>query len=319
VMRVSVVMPARNAAATIGAAIGSVLAQTFGELELVVVDDGSEDETAAIAEAHAGAVRVLRQAHAGVAAARNRGIEEARGELIAFCDADDVLLPLHIDELVRLWERHGGIVTGNAYLLFPGGIHPRKLRFRRGFPAPDAQRRAILEQNFVSIMSVFPRTLVHELGPFREDLRSAEDWDFWLRAVFAGTRVTLQPRPLALLRWGAGLSADRERMDDDVDAVLRSALENLPLDGEERAYVELRLAEPGPRRLARAAERALRAGDYRAAARDFRRAAALMPSERMLVWKARALSTSPALVGRLARARQRRLDRRLGFGEEQLY
>ena len=196
--RVSVVMPAFEAEQTIGAAVSSVLQQTYTDWELVVVDDGSTDATAAIAAAHPGPIRVVRQENAGVAAARNRGIAEARGELVAFCDADDILLPGHLDALLSTWQRSGGIATSNCYWLFPGGIDRSKTRYRGGFPPPERQRHAILEQNFVLTMSLFPRRLVDDIGPFDTSLQRAEDWDFWLRAIYAGYRVALQATPLAL-------------------------------------------------------------------------------------------------------------------------
>src|SRR3954454_11720136 len=131
--RISVVMPAYQAERTVGAAVSSVLSQTYGDLELVVVDDGSTDATGANAEAHPG-VRVVRQENAGVAEARNRGIAEARGELVTFCDADDILLPRHVEALLAVQERSGGIATSNCYWLFDGGIHPSKRRYKGGFP-----------------------------------------------------------------------------------------------------------------------------------------------------------------------------------------
>ncbi len=315
--RVSVVMPAFDAEQTVGAAISSVLWQTYSDLEAVVVDDGSTDATGAIADSFPEPVRVVTQENAGVAAARNRGIAEARGELIAFCDADDVLLPRHLQALVEVYDRVGGIATSNCYWLFPGGIHTSRVRYKGGFPPPQRQRLAILEQNFVSTMSLFAKTLLAELGPFDVERRRAEDWDFWLRAIYAGRRVALQPRPLALYRWGsAGLSADRDEMDADVEAVLRKATARDDLTDEERAYLDRRLAGPGPRRLGRRGDEALRAGRYREAAASLREAAALCPSEPRLVWKARALRLAPRLVGPLVRARQLRIERETDFGEE---
>jgi glycosyltransferase involved in cell wall biosynthesis len=317
VTRVSIVTPAFNAGETIGAAVAAVLAQTYGDLELVVVDDGSTDATAAIVEAHEGSVRLVRQENAGVAAARNRGIEEAQGELIAFCDADDQLFPEHVKQLVRLWDAQGGIVTANSYWLLPGGIHPSRTRYKGGFPKPDQQRRAILEQNFVSPLSLFPRALVGEIGPFAVERRRAEDWDFWIRAILAGHRVTLQPKPSALYRWGIeSLSAARDAMDADVEAIYRELAERDDLTSAEREYVRRRLAGPSPRTLAREGDRALREGRYREAARAYRDAAVLVPSERMLRWKARAMGPAPRLVGPFVRARQLRIERALGMGEE---
>ena len=314
--RVSVVMPAFGAARTIGAAVSSVLTQTYADLELVVVDDGSTDETAAIAAAHPAPVRVVTQPNAGVAAARNRGIAEATGDLIAFCDADDVLFPGHVEALVSTWERDRGIATANAYWLFPDGVHRSRTRHKGRFPRVRDQRRAILEQNFVSTMSIFPRTLPGDIGPFAEDLRRAEDWDFWMRAVFAGVPIVHQPRPLALYRWtDASLSADRSAMDESLREVLRRAAETLPLSDEERALVRRRLDGPDPRELGRRADDALRAGRYGEAAGLYRRMAAITPSERRLLLKARAMAAAPPLVGPLVRARQRRIDRDVGYDE----
>lgn len=311
-MRVSVVIPAFDTEATVGAAISSVLWQTYRDFEVVVVDDGSADATGAIASSFPEPVRVVRQQNAGVAAARNRGVAETRGELIAFCDADDVLLPRHLEALVAVRDRHGGIATSNCYWLFPGGIDPTRTRYKGRFPSPDRQRQAILEQNFVLTMSLFPKALVEEIGAFDEELEVAEDWDFWLRAIYAGHRVALQPRPLALYRRGSGLSADEARMDEHARAVLGKALARDDLDPEERAYLKRRLAGPGPDELGRKGDDALRARHYRAAARRYAEAAALAPSERPLVWKARAMRLAPRLTGPLVRARQVRIEDRLG-------
>jgi glycosyltransferase involved in cell wall biosynthesis len=309
-------MPAYQAERSIGAAVSSVLWQTYRDLELIVVDDGSTDATGTIAEAHRGPVRVVRQENRGVAAARNRGIAEASGELVTFCDADDLLFELHLEALLAVWEAHGGIATANSYWLFPGGVHPSRVRYKGNFPPPERQRLAILEHNFVSTMSLFPRRLVDELGPFDEQRRWAEDWDFWLRAVFAGHRISLQPEPLALYRWGStGLSAEREEMDAHIESLLESAARRPDLIDAERAYLRRRLAGPGPRRLIRLGDEALRDGRYRDAERSYRAAAALCPSDPRLVWKARSLRLSPALLGRLVRARQLRIERSVGFEE----
>lgn len=316
-MRVSVVVPAYEAQATVGAAISSALWQTYRDLEVVVVDDGSGDATGAIAASFPDPVRAVRQENAGVAAARNRGIAEARGELIAFCDADDVLLPRHLEELVATFDRHGGgIATSNCYWLFPSGIHPSRTRYKGGFPSPQRQRLAILQQNFVSTMSLFPKRLADELGGFATDLEVAEDWDFWLRAIYAGERVSLQRQPLALYRWGSeSLSAAPARMDEHAEAVLRRAAARDDLSAEERAYLDRRLSGPSPAQLGRRGDEALLAGRYREAAASYRQAASLCPAEPRLVWKARVLRAAPWLTGPLVRARQLKIEGAIGFDE----
>jgi glycosyltransferase involved in cell wall biosynthesis len=314
--RVSVVMPAFQAEATIGGAVSSVLGQTYRDFELLVVDDASTDATTAIAEAHPGPVRIVRQEpNGGVAAARNRGIAESGGELITFCDADDYLFPEHLAALVATFDRSGkGLATANAYWLYPGGVDASRLRLGGHFPQPDEQRQAILEQNFVSTMSIFRRRLVDEIGPFDEQKRRAEDWEFWLRAIFSGCRVALQPRPLALYRWSStSLSSDWPQMDAEVEAVLDGVPGRVELTEDERDYVRRRLAGPGPRRLARDGDQALREGRYGDAARLYGEAAALCRSEQPLLWKARLLRPAPGLVGPVIRSRQLRREERLGL------
>ena len=314
--RVSVVMPAFNAAWSIGAAASGVLWQTYRDLELVVVDDGSTDGTADVVDALAGPVKIVRQENAGVAAARNRGIEAASGELITFCDADDLWFAEHLAALLAVWDRYGGIATSNCYWLFPRGIHPSRMRYKGRFPEPSRQRRAILEQNFVSTMSIFPRALVDEIGAFDEERRRAEDWDFWLRAIYAGHRVSLQREPLALYRWGdTGLSSGWREMDADIEAIFQGLEERVALTDDERAYVHRRRSGPGPRTLGREGDAALRDGRYAEAARAYRKAAGLCPAERPLVWKARVLSVAPPLVGPLVRKRQLQIERDVGYDD----
>jgi glycosyltransferase involved in cell wall biosynthesis len=306
-------MPAYQSAASIGAAVSSVLSQTYDDLELVVVDDGSTDETAAIARSHGDRVKVISQPNGGPAAARNRGMQEARGELIAFCDADDIFFPEHISTLVATFDAHGGIATGNAWWLYPGGIEAGRTRIRGRFPSPQQQRRAILERNFVCTMSLFTRAMVDDIGPMTADLQPVEDWDFWMRAIFAGYRISLRSRPLALYRWSmSGLSSDPDRMEARTKEVLRRLADRPGLTADERAYVERRLSGPEPHTLARRADAAVEQGRYRDASRDYRRAAELCPTERPLVWKSRVLSVAPAIVGPVLRSRHERRQRRLG-------
>jgi glycosyltransferase involved in cell wall biosynthesis len=315
---VTVVMPAYNAGRTVGAAVTSVLWQTLRDVELIVVDDGSTDETAAVVEAIPGPVRLLRQENRGVAAARNAGIEVARGTFIAFCDADDLLLDAHLEALLDVWHRDadGGMATANAYWLLPGGISPRKLRHRGRFPSYAEQRTALLQSNFVSTMSLVPRDLLRRVGTFDETLRQAEDWELWLRIVFAGHRVAQQPRPLALYRWSTdGLSSQADAFYAAEHEVLRRVVEWPVLTPAEREVAARRLAAPAPRALLRDADSALRAGAYVRAAAGYRKAARLVPAENLLRTKSRLLSAAPFVVGPLLRRRLVRDEHALGLDE----
>ncbi|WP_376087311.1 glycosyltransferase family 2 protein [Roseomonas sp. CCTCC AB2023176] len=102
--RFSVVMPAYNRADLIRITLESILAQTLPPGEVIVVDDGSKDDTAAVAASFGDRVRVERIANSGDVAARNRGIPLATGDLLAFCDSDDLWQPGHLAAMARLWE-----------------------------------------------------------------------------------------------------------------------------------------------------------------------------------------------------------------------
>ena len=104
-MRVSVLIPAYNCGRYIGVAIESVLSQTYQDFEIIVVDDGSEDDTAALAKKYE-RVRYIYQPHSGIAAARNRALEEAKSEFIDFLDADDLMLPDKLRKQVSYMDKH---------------------------------------------------------------------------------------------------------------------------------------------------------------------------------------------------------------------
>jgi glycosyltransferase involved in cell wall biosynthesis len=315
---IAVVVPAFNAARTIGATLTSLLSQTVPGLEIVVVDDGSTDGTAEVVRATAPDATLVTQPNAGVGAARARGIAEATSELVTFCDSDDLLFDLHVQRLYESWQRSakGGIATANAYWWLPGGIDPRKTRHRGRFPAPARQRVAILESNFLSSMSMFARTLADDVGTFDASLHLGEDWDFWIRAILSGCEVVHQPVPLALYRWGTeGLSSRVAEFRAAERTILERVAARSDLTDEERAVVRRRLASAPPAELANAGDDALRRGHYRQAARHYSQAARLVPHETSLVAKARLLRWSAGLAGPALRRRHERQASALGLDE----
>ncbi|PRY18439.1 glycosyltransferase involved in cell wall biosynthesis [Kineococcus rhizosphaerae] len=317
--RVSVVMAAWNAATTVAAAVSSVLWQTYPAWELVVVDDGSTDSTADLVSAFDDPrITLVKQENAGAGSARNAGMEAARGDLITFLDSDDVMLGRHLEALVeRLGDRTRAIVTANSYWLLPGGIDPSHTRHKGRFPAVPHQRLSLLEQNYLSPMSLFRRELLEDVGGFDTTLHRSEDWDFWLRAVFAGHEVVHQPRPLALFRWGqSSMSTNRDLVFDAERTILEGMSSRDDLRDDERAYLRRRLASPPPRLLSNEGDAALRGRQYARAAQRFAAAADLSPSETMLVRKAQLMKLAPRLAGPLLRARQVRRENALAFDAE---
>lgn len=211
-------MPAYNVARFIEAAVDSVLKQTFTDFELIVIDDGSTDDTAEVVrrlrERAPETIQLRQQPNGGLSAARNAGIEAARGQYIALLDSDDLWEPGFLQAQVEILERNADIdvVTGNAWFL-GGPKHGLPVR-----PHPDARpqptlHRILADEEAVFIMSLFRRTVYERIGPFNEAFRTNEDYDFWLRAAAAGSRFFRNSQPLAWYRVREGsLSADQVRM-----------------------------------------------------------------------------------------------------------
>ena len=224
--RVTVIMPCYNAAATIGMSIESVLAQSFFDFELLVVDDGSRDASVSVANGLAsrdGRVRVICQANAGPAAARNLGVEQARGEVLAFLDADDRWAP---DLLVR----HLAQFAANRLC----GVSFARIRFfdptmTQGGRVSAAFKRLnlvqVLGENPVCTTSnlVARRAVFDEVGGFDPELTHGEDQE-WVARVLALTNWQLCGLAQILVDYRTslgGLSADLRRMSEGWAAMLR--------------------------------------------------------------------------------------------------
>jgi glycosyltransferase involved in cell wall biosynthesis len=183
---VSVIIPAYNAAASIGAALDSVVAQRVPELEVLVVDDGSRDDTAAAVAAHPVGARLLRQANAGPAAARNAAAAQARGEWLAFLDADDVWFPERLALQLAAARAYPAaeLWCGDFIGLAAETATP---------PCPPPPTRApepvwvtlddlAWHNSEVATSAVLVRrTAFAEVGGFDTRFRGPEDYDLWLR------------------------------------------------------------------------------------------------------------------------------------------
>ena len=201
---ISVVMPCYNAERYLGEAILSVLLQSYRNVELVVVDDGSTDTspdiTAKLAEQYAGRLTLLRANRAGPYPARNLGLKRAKGEFIAFLDADDwwaatALARLH-DALVGAnadlaycgWQNVGEGVTAEPYVPPEYEKGDPVEAFLRGCPWPIHA-------------ALVKRTVVDQLGGFAVRRFSSMDYDFWLRALALTRNIVRIPEVLAFYRW----------------------------------------------------------------------------------------------------------------------
>jgi GT2 family glycosyltransferase len=306
-------MPAFNAGRYISSAIDSALAQTFADLEVLVVDDGSTDDTADIvasAVARDSRVRLLRQRNGGVSVARNAALRVARGRYIALLDSDDVWLPGFLEAQVALLESRPDIAVVTANAFFLGG--PRDGQPARPFPDPRPHPTAaemIADETAVFIMSVFRREVCEAIGGFDETKATNEDYDFWLRAAHAGFRFLRNDTPLGQYRSHSdSLSANESRMQRGILVVLNEHRPRVADHPEESTVLERQIARFETELLASEARCALETGDYRSAARHLDALGARRPTAGLTIARSLARWT-PGLLAWLYRTRRARLER----------
>jgi glycosyltransferase involved in cell wall biosynthesis len=212
-------MPVYQGREYLAAAIESVLAQTVEHFELLVVDDGSTDGSAAIALSYAerdSRVHYRRQENAGQGAARNAGIGAARGGAVAFLDQDDLWLPDKLAKQLPLLD-DTNVVYSDTYIL-RDGRSSREERFSdhlEGWPVPATLESLIVGNTIPVLTAVLPRRLLLAHGCFTIDpaLKGVDDYDLWLRLAAAGVTFRYVPEPLAVYRvHSAAMSTDQVRM-----------------------------------------------------------------------------------------------------------
>jgi glycosyltransferase involved in cell wall biosynthesis len=258
---VSVVIAAYNIADLLPAAVDSALAQTYPNVEVIVVNDGSTDGTADVIAGYGPRVVTVTQENRGLASARNAGIRAARGELVGLLDGDDLWLPQRLDKLVPVLEARPdlGMVTSDSYMMDEDVATDRRLyhqQRKRPFPASeDLQIREIACYNFMFVSVLFRRELVDRFGMFTDGMRRAEDYDLWTRFLIGGTRAGFVDEPLGYYRIRAGsLSRTGEQAAAHLTVLEQHlpALWKLGARGNARDAYEIgtRLAASGDRRAA---------------------------------------------------------------------
>ncbi|NJR70691.1 MAG: glycosyltransferase [Synechococcales cyanobacterium CRU_2_2] len=231
VPQVSVIIPAYNAATTLPATIASVLAQTFWDFELIIINDGSTDNTAQVAESIPDPrIRVLHFENGGLATARNRGIDAAQGALLSFLDADDLWTVDKLQDQVQAladspeaavaysWtdyiDEQGTFLYAGGRQHYQGDVYP-----------------ALFQQNFIESGSnlMVRASVLAQVGQFEaETIAVSEDWDLWLRLARHHTFVLI-PKPQIRYRvLPQSLSSNFRRQERDTLQVLRSALGRSP-------------------------------------------------------------------------------------------
>ena len=228
--RVSVVIPAYNASLTVSAAIESVRAQSLSDFEIIVVDDGSTDDTGArVAAIDDPRLRVIHASHDGPAQARNRGIEAARGEFITFLDADDLWTADKLESQVAALEADpgaGAVYSWTAFVDEQGRyLFAKRPQHDRG----DVYGELLVTFFLASGSNVLARTeCVRSVGRFDGSVQPVEDWEYWLRAARTH-RFAVVPKYQVLYRFSsASASAAVEKYQDAIDRVSRQFFADSP-------------------------------------------------------------------------------------------
>jgi glycosyltransferase involved in cell wall biosynthesis len=249
----SIVMPAYNAASTIGAAIESVLAQTRTDFELIVVDDGSTDETAACVEPYLRdqRIRLISQPNRGQASARNAALEAASGAYVSLLDSDDLWLPQYLELMCGRLDADPSAAAAytDAWVLDDETRRVARTTVTAPWhpPAvpPDAIGflRALLEfGNFVFVGATVRRAVLAEVGGFRPGVEPSEDYELWLRIAARGYRFLRVDVPLAIYRRSVGqMSADQAALERAISDVFRIVAEEYDVPDDIRALARQKL------------------------------------------------------------------------------
>jgi glycosyltransferase involved in cell wall biosynthesis len=209
-------MPAYNRSAFIGEAIASLQGQAGVEGDIIVVDDGSTDDTARIVEGIATAdrrVRLLLRSHGGVAAARNTGIAAITGDYVTFLDSDDICAPGRLARQAAKLQARPDVAAVVGDLVLFDEMTPD---FQ---PAPNSQWERVLGVSLTT--ATFRRSVFDEIGPMDESLRQGEDLDFYMRLIETGALFLIEVEVATYYRRHAG------NMTNDVRGMRRDAVRAL--------------------------------------------------------------------------------------------
>lgn len=272
-------MPAYQTAATIGPALESVLAQTRQDFEVVVVDDGSSDDTAARVERYAerdGRIRLVRQTNSGLAGARNTAIAHARGRLLSLLDSDDLWMPSYLDAMADALAHN----PDSAFAYTDAWVFDDETRRVRRATAmatlnppaespedPGALLSLLLDGNFIVAFTTIRRSAIDAVGTFDSSLRRCEDYELWLRMAHHGFRGVQAPGLHALYRKRA-VSLNTPRTEIEMTSTNREIYRRIAEEWEApeaiRAQARRRVAAADASFAAASGERLLPAARLRA-------------------------------------------------------
>lgn len=225
---VSVIIPVYNGGGEVRRAIDSALGQKNTNVEVIVLNDGSKDETASVLAEYGDQIRAINQQNSGLSRTRNSGIVLAAGEWVAFLDHDDYWKPDKLSLQLKAAERTGFDVVYTNAGNFGKVARVAELRSEpKAMAEGDLWQRLMLE-NFIVLSSVMiRRTVIQDIGGFDTSLASVEDWDLWLKLAARGVRFAAVGEPVTMYQWRAGsMSKNYELMRSTRQIIIKRALES---------------------------------------------------------------------------------------------
>ena len=250
---ISVIIPTYNRAKIICETIDNVFRQTYTNIELIVIDDGSTDDTLTRLRSYGNRVRVIAQANAGPAAARNRGIEASQGQIIAFQDSDDLWKPMKLERQARILEQLDGSIPCCLCNADFGSMNGKQ-RTSFDVSSIDTPHVEGLWLNVTEVLAtrfvLFNQTVairreaIEKVGIFDESLRYLEDYDLPLRLAAEGPWAYIR-EPLVIYREGAANSFSQQAIRDPIVlkdceiAIFERALVAAKRGGDEKARLQI--------------------------------------------------------------------------------
>ena len=240
--KITVLIPAHNAAATLAATLDTLVQQTYKDFEVMLVDDASKDNTAAIAQQYAGRLRMnvlsLKQ-NMGVAGALNAGLASITTPYIARIDADDLAMPMRLEKQIACLESqpHVDVCSTALELFYEDGSRPNHILSK---PADDAAIKTALVQytSMTHGASLFRKSFFDDIGVFDTRLDFAEDYDLWCRGALLGKCYTNLPDALTKYRQHANQVGQQKRqLQFERDLIIKRKYISALLGGQSPGYL----------------------------------------------------------------------------------
>jgi glycosyltransferase involved in cell wall biosynthesis len=282
---VSIVTCAYNAANYIDETIDSVLAQTFPDFELIIVDDGSSDHTVKVVNSYSDErIVLLEQENAGPAAARNTAIKHATGKYLAILDSDDLWLPNYLETMLGILNNDPKIDLAYPNAEYFGTPAWNGKKFMDKYPStlPVTLEKILAGECRIFISSIFKREIVDTVGVFDTSLKGSEDLDLWMRICQGGFRFSFTTEVLAKYRKRSdSLSSGSESFYRNVIAAITKLKSTTKLTQRELELADQFIKEREVEDFDQRFRRKFAERNFQAAASDLREIIARQPSTKL--------------------------------------